>query len=264
MPVTLNIKPRPGDPSVQKKRRFAANRVVRHFGNRLPDLRLACLLDDTDCEDLKKEVGETNRGLFLRVNRQTESALENIDWSRFPISTFIIPGSPPDWKTDYAFDAVIYLHGSTCSDETALAMTLSHELQHFIQYGFNRKLWAVNYLLARLPKDVIDITGLNWPDITTEREARIVAKRIGIKVCGSEAIEQYIARKITEFTSLKDLEDWRFSQDVDPSVFYDLASETESIFERSKSYRQYLEQVLDEMRKDEDFKNLDLSEYFEN
>jgi hypothetical protein len=45
-----------------------------------------------------------------------------------------IPGDPT------LFDHLIYLRGTTCSCKTALVMTFSHELQHFIQYSCRRQL----------------------------------------------------------------------------------------------------------------------------
>jgi hypothetical protein len=85
----------------------------------------------------------------------------------------------------------------------------------------------------------------------------------GVRLCGANAVEQYIARKISESIIPRDAEDWRFSQHVDPSIPYDLAGETKRLFQRLKPYRQHLEGFLDQMREDVDFKNLDLSNYFD-
>jgi hypothetical protein len=107
--------------------------------------------------------------------------------------------------------------------------------------------------------------GLNWPDIPNEREARIVAKRTAIKLCGADAVKQYIDRRISERVTPEDAEDWQFSQQVDPLILYDLAAGTRQIYQRLKAYRRHLEDILNEMRKDGDvdFKCLDLSEYFD-
>jgi hypothetical protein len=188
--------------------------------------------------------------------------ISGINGSEFPEPTIFVD-DPSFLLLKQLFDHVIYVHGSTCADEVGLIMTFSHELQHFIQYVFNRKLWAENLLLPRLPKDVIDATGLNWPDIPNEREARSVAKQIGVTLCGTDAVRRYIDRRISASTNPKDLEDWRFSQHVDPSVPYDLAGETKRIFQRLKPHRRHLEEFLDQMGEDVDFKNLDLSEYFD-
>jgi hypothetical protein len=139
-------------------------------------------------------------------------------------------------------------------------MTFSHELQHFVQYGSKRKLWALGRLV---PSELINSLGLNWPDIPHEKEARIVAKGIALKVCGPEAVGEYINRKIIESKSAMEAEDWRFSQQADPSTPYDLASETRQLCQRLKLYRPALEGVLREMSDDADFKDIDLSDYFD-
>ena len=41
-------------------------------------------------------------------------------------------------------DDLVYLYGSTCADEVGLTMTLAHKLQHAIQHGKERNVWAVN------------------------------------------------------------------------------------------------------------------------
>ena len=71
-----------------------------------------------------------------------------------------------------------------------MTMTFADELQHFVQYGFTRRLWAEGGLISRLPKEVIEMEELNWPDIPHEREARIVAKRVGVKLRGAEEVNR--------------------------------------------------------------------------
>jgi hypothetical protein len=109
---------------------------------------------------------------------------------------------------------------------------------------------------------LISGTGLSWPDVPHEREARIVAKRVATEICGLDAVKQYIERKIRE-GSTTDAEDWRFSLQLDPSISYDLEGETKRIFKRLRPYRGALESVLKEERRDPDYKDIDLSRYFD-
>jgi hypothetical protein len=164
------------------------------------------------------------------------------------------------------FDHGIYLYGSTCSDETGLVMTFAHELQHFVQYAFNRRLWAEGRLATNLPRALIEVIGLNWPDIPHEREARIVAKRIGVKLCGADTVSQYIDRRINCGTTVSDTEDWRFIKQLDPSISYDLSIETKRFFQRLSPYRQALVNRLRQFKENSansDYEEVDLSGYFD-
>ena len=255
--MSLRIEVKSWDDDVRVKRQATAQRVVSEFGDRLPNLRLLVFFDDEDWSYFRYELGPSNKGLYTPIK-------SNFQWGTWPhyVKEHILVSDPSTLRPRQEVDHVIYVHGTTCADEVGLTMTFSHELQHFVQYGFNRKLWAENFLLPRLPKDVIDSTGLNWPDIPNEREARIVAKRIGRSLCGEDAVSQYIARKIGESDTSRDAEDWRFSQGVDPFSSYDLAGETKRIFQKLEPYRQHFDAFLAKMRDDVDFRDIDLSEYF--
>jgi hypothetical protein len=262
MAVTIEVKSH--DPVVKARRDAAAQRVLREFGDGLPDLKLLAFLDDQDWDDLKRNLGLANRGGYAQIKGNTPTE----DWPPRMTSLIFVPvdDSSP-WPTRRVFDHVIYVHGSTCTDETALTMTFAHELQHFVQYGFSRTLLAEGRLIPRLPREVFDIEKINWPDIPHEREARIVAKRVGVKLCGADAVKRYIDRKIDENLTASDVDDWHFSQQLDPSIPYDLSSETKRVFQRLRPYRQSLENVLREMRGDStygsDYKDIDLSPYFD-
>ncbi len=115
-------------------------------------------------------------------------------------------------------------------------MVFAHELQHFVQYGFKRRFWAESKLVRELPKQVQEKEQLNRPDIPHEREARIVAKRVGVRLCGEDAVNRYIDRMINEAqkrcidqtisesaTKMKmlEIEDLRFSRKLDSEIPYD-------------------------------------------
>lgn len=159
-----------------------------------------------------------------------------------------------------AFDHVIYLHGSTCSNEVGLAMTFSHELQHFVQNGNSLSLWAANTLIPKLLKSDIDALGLTWCDVPHEREARIVSKRIAENLFGAEVVTQYVDAKIAEHVTKDDAHDWKCIRGLATSTPYDLAAETALFFPRLKPYSQHLEDVLRDFKNnnDPDFKDVDL------
>jgi hypothetical protein len=260
--MSVKIEVKSCDDGAKVRRRAVAQSVLDVFGNGLPDLKLLAFFDDKDWQPFKDHWGKENRGFYRPIK---EGIFQSPIWPSDAMQCIFVddddPSSSLPLKQDV--DHVIYLHGSTCAGEVGLIMTFSHELQHFIQYGFNRKLWAENLLLPHLPREVIDITGLNWPDFPAEREARTVAKRTGMKLCGADAVNKYIDRRISESITQKEVDDWRFSQRVDPSISYDLAGETRRIFQRLKPFRQHLEELLDQQGADADFKNLDLAEYFD-
>jgi hypothetical protein len=261
MPVTVEVKAL-RDAATKAARELTAQRVLREFAAELPDLRLLAFLDDEDPDQLRRELGPANRGFYGPIKAERE-------WpARMAAMIFVFVDEIPRWRTSRVFDHGIYLYGSTCSDETALTMTFAHELQHFVQYGSKRKLWAVGRLIRRVP-EVIDALGLRWQDIPHEREARIAAKRVGLRLCGADAVKRYIDRRITENVTAEDVEDWRFSRDLDPLVDYNLPSETRLIFQRLKPYRQTLEDALQEMKTKrspdfrDEYKDIDLAAYFD-
>ena len=245
------------DAAVRARREELAQGVVQQFGANLPDSGLLVFFDDQDAPHIRLELGSINRGLFA-VKPE-----EFIELWPYYVKERIFIADPISGSLQQVFDNVIYLYGSTCADEVGLVMTFSHELQHFVQYGVNRKLWAENFLTTKLTPEIYRLEQLNWPDIPSEREARIVAKRVAIAVCGVDGVDAHIARKIKESSNAQDLEDWQFSRSVDAFAPYDLAEGTRLFFHRLKPYRTELESVLAAMRGDASFKDINLAEYFE-
>jgi hypothetical protein len=258
---------------VKASREAAAERVRQAFSSELPDLKLLAYFDDRDVPDIKQKLGLTNRGIYFRIKDERPFRLPN------HMGDLIFVRDPISMESRDAFDHVIYLHGGTCADEIALTMTFAHELQHFVQYGFKRKLWAVNSLIPRLPKEVWLKERLYWHKFPHEQEARIKAKQVGVKLCGEDAVNRYIDHRIDETMKLyndhrideaeaaMEEEDWRFSQKWDLSIRYDLPGETRQIFQRLRPYRREIENVLRVMRENkyykDDYKDVDLSGYFD-
>jgi hypothetical protein len=253
LPLTIEVKST--DDAVRARRKGLAQSVVNQFGQNLPDSKLLAFFDDQDPPEIRRELGSVNRGLFAA------KPSEFIDLWPYYVKDRIFT-TDHSWSLKQVFDQVIYLYGSTCADEVGLVMTFSHELQHFVQFGCNRKLWAENFLTTRLAPEVYELEHLNWPDIPHEREARIVAKRVATAICGADKVDAYIGRRIMESPDVQNSEDWQFSRSVDTSVPYDLAEGTKLIFRRLKPYRNQLESVLAAMRRDASFKDIDLAKYF--
>ena len=257
------IKIKSDDVTAKARREAAAQRVIAHFDNQLPNTRLLCFFDDEDCEAVKEEVGEANRGLFMRVERVCL-------WGYLPeyVRVCAFSGDCSDFPS-YAeppvtpvFDHLIYLHGSTCSNDVGLTMTFAHELQHFVQHGNVRQLWAANSLIGKLRQQLNNDLGLRQFHIPTEREARIVSKQTTSAIFGGEHVKQFIESKIPHAVDDKDKADWQSIQSLVTSTPYDLASETRLIFQRLKGYRGDFEKLLQELKDDPDFNDIDLDDLF--
>jgi hypothetical protein len=263
MAVTVEVKSH--DTAVKERREGLTRSVLAEFGEKLPELRLLAFFDDCDWAEIKSSwgVGSDNRGFYTAIKENTFHGTLTWPWQ---LTNKVFGNNHWTPDDERFFDHLIYLHGSTCAAETGLIMTFSHELQHFAQYGFRRKLWAVSRLIPRLPRDLIERIGLTWHDVPHEKEARIEAKRVGLRLCGSEAVGQYIERRISENITASDTEDWRLSQRFDLSIPYDLEAETKRVLQRLRPYRRELENVLQEMKSgpySEEYKDIDLSDYFD-
>jgi hypothetical protein len=240
--------------AIRAHRKAAAQRVLDHFGNQLPDRRLLCFLDDVDCLSFKDVCvfGKANRGLYAPIMSGSPLPWPHL-WPDYVLEC-IYPGL----LRKALFDHVIYLYGSTCADEVALTMIFAHELQHFVQHENALTLWAANTLIPQLPRCVIDALGLKWCDIPYERDARIVSRRTAEDLLEVEAVRRYIEAKIVEHVTDDDAADWECIQGLVTSSACDLDGETKRFFPRLKDYRSQLEKLLQEQNTNADFKDVDL------
>jgi hypothetical protein len=234
------------DSATREQREEAARRVLARFERRLPDIPVLCFFDDEDWQTLRGPGMAANRGVYFRKRDVLFREL---------------PAYVHECTTD-GFEDFIYLHGSTCSKDVALAMTFAHELQHFGQHGQVRPLWAANTLafqtLLHMGRRDFESLGIRACDIPHEREARIVAKQVAEHLFGSLAVGQHIAAKMKENVTDQDAADWSCIQDIVTAAPYDLAAETNLFFPRLESCRAGLQRVLGQLQSDPDFEDLDL------
>lgn len=254
MPLTLKVKSEDG--AVKPQRETAAQRVIAYFGLCLPESRLLCFLDDEDPSTLRGLYGPANRGIYGPIHDGTPLA----EWPGY-VADHIYVDDGVSLIFPRVVDDLVYLYGSTCVDEVALTMTLAHELQHAIQHGKVRTLWAANSLIHDLDKKIIDALKLRWADIPTELEARIVSKRAAECLLGEQPVRQYIDRKIAERISEDDIADWQFVRTLTPLSSVDLVGGTQLLFERLKAYKSALEVVLQERKGNPDFSDIDLDNF---
>jgi hypothetical protein len=262
MPIEVFVKAT--DITARALRRVMAERVIGSFVPALPDRRLLCFFDDEDCLNIKEEAGKANRGLYAPVRKG------NPLWAELPPDVLshigrgdVTEGSTFQVRPMPAFDHLVYLHGSTCVNEVGMAMTLAHELQHFVQHESALRLWAANTVAIHtlthvLTKPEIESLRLRQCDIPIEQEARIVSKRIAQGLFREDVVRGYIDARIDDHVTDQDAADWECVRDLDASARYDLASETAAFFTKLKYYTRQLERSLHYLgRDDPDFVELD-------
>jgi hypothetical protein len=255
--MSISLKVESGDAQVRAQRGALAQRVMSYFGERLPESRLLCFLDDQDSPALRGKYGRANRGLYgpIHANQDLPSQWpENVRNCIYFNDKF--------FGRTMIIDDLIYLYGSTCDDEVGLTMTLAHELQHFIQHSKVRKVWATNSLVCRLDMGGLKLT---WADIPIEREARIISKRVAECLFDEQRVRQYIDKKIAERASEADVADLQHISTLTSSSSVDLVGETQLLFERLKGHKSELEKILREAKEigNPDFSDIDLDAFFE-
>lgn len=241
------------DKTVKTQRIILAERVVSALPGALPDQKLLCFFDDNDCLLLKRHVGAANRGLYMPIVNGHPL------WMLLPdvVRRYVLFGNGSVHSTERirTFDHLVYLHGSTCSNEIGMTMTFADELQHFIQHETARALWAASTLaiqmLQSLDMVAINTLGLQWCDIPIEREARIVAKRIAERLFGPESVEQYIDAKRNQAVTEQDAADWTCIRGLDLAAQYDLDAETRRFFPRLRDYAPQMGTLLQQLRRKE-------------
>jgi hypothetical protein len=242
------------DESVMEARKKWTTRVLQYLTDKLPELRLLIFLDDTDAPTLKR--GIETRGLFSPNDKYY---FRRVAWPR-NVADVLRTINLTAVESTYHYDCIVYLHDSTCNSEDSLTMTVAHELQHFIQYGFNRSIWAWNTVVTNLPMPTIDALGLTWRDIPIEHEARIVAKQASEAILGRETTAKYIEYRKSQRLTNKDAADWEFIQRIDTTQAYGCVVQTQALFRRLTPVRNELQVALNNMKGLPDFARLDLDD----
>lgn len=227
--ITLHVKSE--DPQVKAHREEIITLVRSYFEHnfRIPEeTRAICFFDDEDFADLKEEVGASNRGIHWPIRGK---GIRDV-WPHY-MWNIIAPLDANSGRLSWPYHSVIYLHGSTCGTDIGLTLTFAHELQHFLQYGNERQLWAANLLLGSLPNRPNEDPRVWW-DLPAEKEARIIAKRVAESIYGGEAVRSHIVRMIEGSTSKIDEQDWESVQAINALDSYQLPSETRLLVGKHK------------------------------
>jgi hypothetical protein len=208
------------DVSIREYRESLCKRVLEQFQAHLPSLRFLCFIDDVDSPSLKAKLGQANQGMHVNLGKY-ESLPE---CQRIPLPHYVESRLYDQTSRERIFDTLIYLHGSTCAVEVSMIITFAHELQHFLQYGNEPRLWVADALMTELARNKY-ISGFNnWQDFPSEHEAILVSKRVATRMCGEEAVRLYADSQITSATDNNEKYRWEFFQKLSLSTTFHFAA----------------------------------------
>lgn len=181
-------------PELEASRRLTCEGVLEHF--KLPAYRLLCFLDDENPVEFDNQIGSCYCGVHSPIIGS------GLVWPSHVEALFY------DSIGDFAYENVIYINGRTCSTLAGTVITLAHELQHFVQYGFTRKVWRANTFIYNILRDGPPTTIKAW-DLPLEIDTMVVSKRVGELVLGEEVAKVHAEAQIA---AGNDPGKWRFFQ----------------------------------------------------
>jgi len=169
-----------------------------------------CYFDDENPVHFDRIIGSRYCGF------QTRIIGSGSDWPEYVKDLFYEPTG------DFAFDNVIYINGRTSLGLASTIITLAHEVQHFMQYGYSRKVWMANTLIYQLLRQGPPTQIKAW-DIPSEHDAISVSKRVAEELIGAESLAAYADAQIA---AQNDPEKWKFFRDLSVSTPFDLLAQT--------------------------------------
>jgi hypothetical protein len=189
--------------------------VLQHY--RLPAQSLRCIFDDTERPELLRArgFGPDLCGFFSPIEL---CGLRSIPWPADIIKECL---AGPTIEKPLACDVVIYVRKRTCETRIGAVITFAHELQHFVQYGGDLKVWRANKFIERIAgSSHMDLQSWNLP---MEHEAQLVSKRVAEIVLGKDEVRTYVEKQIADEN---DAQKWIFFQGLNSSGSLDLLKET--------------------------------------
>ncbi len=243
--VTTLSKPTPHlefkAPSLRGKLRSVISRVLKQFP-KLPSLRLLCYFDDAYPEELRHQLALW--GVHTPPTGIHTPIIGSGTWPNY-VSRYFFDYS----SGDLAFDNLIYVPGTKyAGEDISFVIVFAHELQHFVQWGFARKVSHANTLLLWNLAQFNPNTDLKPWGLPNNQEAMIVAKRAAESICGVEAVKAFIAAQIADGKSSKNISKaqlWEWVRTLTPSTRYDLLKETDRLVQKYKPQLQGLKSDID-------------------
>jgi hypothetical protein len=207
--------------------------VEQHLN--VPTARLHRYFAVNDDSYLQQANGQHYRGFYCHIAERNGLPSYLFDCFFHTLDQFTV-SSFKSFDDMVAFEHLIYIRASTCSDPTGCVATYAHELQHLIQHQSSPRLLRVNNALYQTLKKYEPTATAS--DIPYEREANIVSKRVAEAVCGVEAVSAFAAKQVRFMEELGNTEQrdrWVFFRDVPSSTPYDLLEATLPFVERYKT-----------------------------
>ena len=222
-------------PELRAKLRPRCNKVLKQFP-KLPPLRLLCYFDNDNPEWLQRQYGQF-AGIHVPV-------MGGGVWPRYVEEHFF------DYSTgEVAFDNLIYIPRTKYAQEkVSFVIIFAHEVQHFVQWGYSRKVAEANTLLLQNLGSFDPMTELKPWGLPNNREAMIVAKRVAEAVCGIDAVRDFIDAQIANGKSNNNISKtqlWMWVRGLSPSTSCDLLNETDRLVQKYKLQLQNLKSNID-------------------
>lgn len=201
----MSIQPCFLDPSKEPELWPQCQSVFRHehFRLHLPQQSLVCIFDDEERQEFIccPWLGENYCG-FTHVT--SEPGPPGLQWSDELIEQVL---DDQGWRCD----VVIYLRRRTCESPVGTVITFAHELQHFVQYGFDRKVWYANKHLHDFScRHGEELPTWSFPD---EYEAQLASKCVAESILGKDKVQGYAQQQI-ELN--RDPGKWEFFRNLEP------------------------------------------------
>ena len=219
---------------LRTKLRVLCDQVLKQFQH-LPSLRLLCYFDDENPELLQKQFGQ-----FAGIHTPLIGAGT---WPGYISEHFF------DSDGEFAFDNLIYVPKTIhVLEEISFVIVFAHELQHFVQWGFARKIYQANALLFQNLLSFDPRTNAKTWDIPSNREAMIISKRVAKALFGGEAVERYMNKQIIESDTSHNTcksQLWVFFRNLSSSPSYNLRKETDILVQKYKKQLVHLDSEID-------------------
>jgi hypothetical protein len=222
-------------PKLRARLQPVCNQVLQQF-DQLPPFRLLCYFDDENPEWLQKQFGQ-----FAGIHAPI---IGGGAWPGYVEQYFF-----DRTRGENAFDNLIYIPGTAYAQKKIpFAITFSHELQHFAQWGFARKVYQANVLLFQNLLSFDPRTDAKIWDIPLNRDAMIISKRVAEALYGAEAVRKYMDAQIMESNNSHNISKsqlWTFFQNLSSSSSYDLRKQTDLLVQKYKQQLQSLDSKID-------------------